>query len=728
MHAEKRRRRWLIPALLAAAGLLAAAAAAAFVVLTRAPKPMDRALASAAAPKGGVRGLWLTQELPTAAGTLSDSGPEALDALFADAADYAAAHGLNALLLDVAGSRLSGVAFRGTIYETWPGAAAGDTFQKKYDPLRALCETASARGLSVYAVTPALSGSEDWNGALAKARELYAVAGVWTRADGLGDESGAPVLVANEALFLDPSRFFLDVMEGGAANGVVFDYAQCLARPGAFSLLSSALASPGAPPDLLNGYTPAPTLSISYPADGAAIYTKQCFVMGTSDPAQPLYLNGTLVETRAPGGTFGVLMDVDPAGTVYTAAQGDQSVSVSISRSGSGAGGGGGGGGGGASSSDGHDATQRVAPGTMIRTTGWITSLLYEPSSDGNINETVRAGATAKVVSCTETMRSGMRTWAYQLESGDYVLAYNTELADGAPMAFTGAAAVPTETGETLTFTGSGTPLAYTNIVAGRLEMDFYDAQFAPDFAVTGSSMVTGTTVTANADGSTRVTLTFAEPIWGHTLEYADGTTQVLLKKAPVRSDVFGKPLTGVRVLLDAGHGDHDGGAMGAAGYDAPVEKDVNLAVTLAVKYRLEQLGATVQTIRTDDSFLSLADRNRAITEGQPDFFIALHHNSVNLNVDANKQSGAECYYFYSAGKTLAETLVNNVSAAADRPNRGAMWGYYYVTRNTTCPAVLLEIGFMVNPAEYELVTKESMIWREAAAVAESILTCVPDF
>ena len=54
------------------------------------------------------------------------------------------------------------------------------------------------------------------------------------------------------------------------------------------------------------------------------------------------------------------------------------------------------------------------------------------------------------------------------------------------------------------------------------------------------------------------------------------------------------------------------------------------------------------------------------------------------------------------------------------------MWGYYYVTRNTTCPAVLLEIGFMVNPTEYEQVTSAPVIWREAEAVVQSILECVP--
>ena len=191
--------------------------------------------------------------------------------------------------------------------------------------------------------------------------------------------------------------------------------------------------------------------------------------------------------------------------------------------------------------------------------------------------------------------------------------------------------------------------------------MDFYDADFAADFAVSGSALVQSAAVDPG-DGCTRVTLTFTQPVWGHTVEYADGTTQVILKKQPVRSDVFGKPLTGVAVLLDAGHGDHDPGAMGAAGTGAPAEKDVNLALTL--------------TIRTDDSFLSLEERNRAIVAGQPDFFIAVHHNSIDLSVDANLQTGTECYYFSPAGKALAQALVRNVTQATSRPDRGAQWGY----------------------------------------------------
>ena len=135
------------------------------------------------------------------------------------------------------------------------------------------------------------------------------------------------------------------------------------------------------------------------------------------------------------------------------------------------------------------------------------------------------------MAACTETLRGGKRTWAYQLASGDFVLAYNAEpLPPETPRAsFTGAAAAATDTGEVLTFAGSGTPLAYTNMVDGALMMDFYDADFAADFAVSGSALVQSAAVDPG-DGCTRVTLTFTQPVWGHTVEYADGTTQVILK------------------------------------------------------------------------------------------------------------------------------------------------------------------------------------------------------
>ncbi|MFQ9679183.1 MAG: hypothetical protein ACLRZH_02915 [Ruthenibacterium lactatiformans] len=460
-----------------------------------------------AAPQGTLRGLRLSWSYPTAAGGLSSGGPEVLDTLFADAAAYAQAHGLNALFLDVADAELSSIAFRDRAYETWPGAAADDSLFHKYDPLRALCEQASQAGLAVYAVTPELSGNADWEAALARMQKKYAVAGLYVEGSALFDSiSRQAVFYADEAAFNDPSSLFLASLDTDGFHGAVFDYARCRAQPEAFSVLASALDGSAARPALLE-YTPGGTLAVSYPADGAAVYTSACFVMGTSDPAQELLLNGTPVESRGPGGTFGVLVDVAEGSNVYTLTQGGTSVSVTMNRPAPAGGGSGG------TTEVPHDDTAEVEPGTPVRIRNWIASLLYDPASDGNISETVRQGAVATVAACTETLRGGKRTWAYQLASGDFVLAYNAEpLPPETPRAsFTGAPPRRRiRAGAHLA--GSGT-LLY-NMVDGALMMDFYDADFAADFAVSGSALVQSAAVDPG-DGCTRVTLTFTQPVWG---------------------------------------------------------------------------------------------------------------------------------------------------------------------------------------------------------------------
>lgn len=527
--------------------------------------------------------------------------------------------------------------------------------------------------------------------------------------------------------FSDPAAVFVAAVQG-TAPGFVFRYSDCLADPDTYGRIVSALDTSAAAPVLpVASYTPAHTLAVTYPADGAKLYTETCFVMGTSDPAQSITLaqnGGAAVEVpqTARTGVFGVLVTLTEGENTLTFTQNGQTASVTVTRVVPAASGSAG------TATLPADGTDSVPEGSYVKIAGWISSLLTDPASDGNISETVRQGGIAQVQNCVRTTRSGKRTWAYQLASGDYVMAYNTTYVgtDYTEPVFTSAQAAATAAGETLTFAGAGTPLAYTSASGSDLSLRFYSASADPAFAVQGSSMVTGAAVKA-LDGGVEIVLSFAQPLYGWSIEYtSDGLTQLTLKKTPVQSTVFAKPLTGVSVLLDAGHGQDDAGAMGTAGANAPLEKDVNLSVALAAQYRLQQLGATVYMVRTDDTFLTLEERNRLIAEKQPDFFIAIHHNSVELTVDANRSTGTECYYFHDSAKPLAEALVAAVTRETGRTDRGAAWGYYYVTRTTTCPAVLLELGFMVNPSEYESLVLPQTVWEEGDAIAAAVLNCVP--
>jgi N-acetylmuramoyl-L-alanine amidase len=136
-------------------------------------------------------------------------------------------------------------------------------------------------------------------------------------------------------------------------------------------------------------------------------------------------------------------------------------------------------------------------------------------------------------------------------------------------------------------------------------------------------------------------------------------------------------------------------------------------------------LGAAVLMTRTDDTNPTLGDRVTAMNTQCPDFFIAIHHNSIELTSDVNLSAGTEVYWFYSAGEPLADNLIAQVCAATGRADRASHYGYYYVTRSNICPAVLLELGFVTNPAEYEACADTQTIWAEGGAIAQAVYDTV---
>ena len=234
--------------------------------------------------------------------------------------------------------------------------------------------------------------------------------------------------------------------------------------------------------------------------------------------------------------------------------------------------------------------------------------------------------------------------------------------------------------------------------------------------AVTVEPVQGGVKLTLRTDG--------ARQLWGYDVAYTEaGDTVLYLKAAPQPELSSPQPLQGVTVLLDAGHGADDLGATGIAGLlGGPSEKDLNLTLTLALRTRLQQLGAEVITVREDDSFLSLEERSRLANAVHPDIYLAVHHNSVGLTADVSAVSGTSGYYFTLPGKQLADCIVPRAATAAGRENDGTQWSYFYVTRMTYAPAVLLEYGFLVNPAEYEACADPLTILREADATAQGIL------
>ncbi len=173
---------------------------------------------------------------------------------------------------------------------------------------------------------------------------------------------------------------------------------------------------------------------------------------------------------------------------------------------------------------------------------------------------------------------------------------------------------------------------------------------------------------------------------------------------------VANKPLAGVKVVVDAGHGGWDPGAVGVNGLS---EKQVNLQVAKALRNCLvEYGGADVIMTRTDDTYVSLAARVQKANDSWADRFISIHHNG-----SVNPAHNGTAVYSAKIGSAASHDLRNKVQKRllqmTGLRDLGANTANFYVLRNTRMPAILTEASFITNPKEEGKLRDPGYLWRE---------------
>lgn len=182
-------------------------------------------------------------------------------------------------------------------------------------------------------------------------------------------------------------------------------------------------------------------------------------------------------------------------------------------------------------------------------------------------------------------------------------------------------------------------------------------------------------------------------------------------------------------VVIDAGHGGEDGGAISVSGIH---ESGINLEISLRLNDLLRFLGAETRMIRTEDvSVCTEGDtiaakkvsdiRNRvAFVQNTPNaVLISIHQNHYS----EGQYRGAQV--FYAAGsEDLAESLQAALIAQVDPRNHRACKPAkdIYLMEHVTCPAALIECGFLSNYAEEQLLCDDTYQKKLAAAIAGSLL------
>lgn len=190
-------------------------------------------------------------------------------------------------------------------------------------------------------------------------------------------------------------------------------------------------------------------------------------------------------------------------------------------------------------------------------------------------------------------------------------------------------------------------------------------------------------------------------------------------------------PLSGKIILVDPGHGGPDGGA----GSDQTLEKDIALKISLKLRDYLQQQGALVNMTRDSDIDLAAPDtrgysrrkvedlKNRLKLINNPDnnFFVSIHLNAI----PSSKWSGAQTFYApqhvenEKAAKFIQDELRKNLG---NTTRKAKPLTHVYILKYAKKPGVLVEVGFLSNPAERANLKKDSYQEKVADSIYKGII------
>ncbi|MGM0904285.1 MAG: N-acetylmuramoyl-L-alanine amidase CwlD [Bacillota bacterium] len=190
-------------------------------------------------------------------------------------------------------------------------------------------------------------------------------------------------------------------------------------------------------------------------------------------------------------------------------------------------------------------------------------------------------------------------------------------------------------------------------------------------------------------------------------------------------------PLSGQIIVLDPGHGGPDPGAV----QGEAIEKDISLSVSLKLRDYLQQQGALVVMTRETD--IDLADKElkgysrrkvqdlkrrlELINHSEADFFASIHLNAI----PSSKWKGAQTFYSgqFKESKRGAKFIQEELRRNLENTNREAKTSNsIYILKNSEVPGVLVEIGFLSNPTERQMLRQDEYQEQVAASIYQGIM------
>ncbi|MBQ8739999.1 MAG: N-acetylmuramoyl-L-alanine amidase [Clostridia bacterium] len=260
-------------------------------------------------------------------------------------------------------------------------------------------------------------------------------------------------------------------------------------------------------------------------------------------------------------------------------------------------------------------------------------------------------------------------------------------------------------------YTISGVTYSYVDIKF------FYSQTIDGDFTFIDHPLFSSAQIIPAENGCIlRLHLKTVGAFYGWNAEYnADG--QLVFKFLNPPTVVEKNDLTGIKIVIDAGHGGRDIGAEGLRP-ETNSEAERNLSLAVKLKAELENYGATVIMTRTTDVSMSADARCEFLRQQSPDLCISIHHDSSTRA----SASGGSIFCFNAFSDKATKYVFDRTSAGGFYSTIQKGWHYFYLARVTSCPVVLTENGFISNPQDFAGIIDENVNALKAKAIANGVL------
>lgn len=212
------------------------------------------------------------------------------------------------------------------------------------------------------------------------------------------------------------------------------------------------------------------------------------------------------------------------------------------------------------------------------------------------------------------------------------------------------------------------------------------------------------------------VNLTTPE-IWGYDIQSTGKSLLLRVKYPPLYDLDATKPLTGLKIAIEAGHGGDNTGAIGLSGI---VEKDINLDLSFRLGRLLASMGAEVVQVRDSDKYMLLLDKRAIAVNSGADMLISIHANAGGRGYLSS--GGTSTYWHNPFWSPLAEMIYRHLLEIPFN-EFGVVGSFNYtVTRVTQMPSVLVEQAFLSNAEDEEKLADPEIRQKEAVKIAEGIM------